>query len=221
MPIAHCVSTPDGIILTVDRGFLDLVRRPEGEVIGASYRTITHPVDLDKSSRMLAALVDRAPPVRLRKRYLRPDGSAMAAELFVTRFTGPDRLVSTLLWNEVEILPSPARLWEAALWVRHVHAVREVEFGRDLTTDPVGSLLIAIYLAEAEGRMIGIKQLAADTGMGSVLVGRWIDVLRQHRIVQSEHGAAANLQLTQEGMLKMERMLASVLRLPASLPDDV
>lgn len=219
MPTAHCVSTIDGVILAVDRGFLDLVRRTEREVVGASYRDITHPTDLDKSDRMLAALVDRAPPVRLRKRYLRPDGSAMTANLFVTRFTDPDRLVSTLFWNEVRGVPSPAKLWEAAQWVRHVHAVRRAEFGSDLATDPVGSLLTAIYLAEAEGRVIGIDQLAAETGMTAHMAGRWIDVLRQRRIVQDDPGDSATLQLTQDGILRMERSLASVYHAPTPMPD--
>lgn len=102
MPTAHCVSNTQGVILAVDQGFLDLVGRPEADVIGTSYRDLTHPEDLGISMKMLSSLVDRAAPMRLRKRYVRPDGSFVSALLLVTHFADPARLVSTLLWREGE-----------------------------------------------------------------------------------------------------------------------
>jgi PAS domain S-box-containing protein len=59
MPTAHTVATIDGIMVAVDCGFLDLVGMSEKEVIGASYRSFTHPDDLERSATMLASLVDR------------------------------------------------------------------------------------------------------------------------------------------------------------------
>jgi PAS domain-containing protein len=83
MPAAHCVSTVEGIILQADQGFFDLLQREEYEVIGISYRQITDPRDLRRSAEMLALLEDGAAPVRLQKRYLRPDGSSIAANLLI------------------------------------------------------------------------------------------------------------------------------------------
>lgn len=219
MPTAHCVSTTQGIILAADRGFSELVGRPEDEVIGASYRDLTHPDDLEKSSRMLASLVDRAPPLRLRKRYLRPDGTSISAFIFVTCFADPDRLVSTLFWHEAGSEMPPARLWEAALRIQHVRSVRRTAFGDDLTTDPVGSILVAIYLAEAEGRIIGVEQLAREAELSAPTTGRWIKALQQRDVVQRSDDAESNVQFTQSGMLDMERTLESVFHLPRSLSD--
>lgn len=142
MPAAHCVSSLDGIILKADQGFLDLVQRPEDEVVGRSYSRITDPRDLQRSASMLAKLEEGAAPVRLRKRYIRPDGSSVTANVLVTRFSDPDRLISTLLWQESGRTMTPARLRDAALRIRSVNAARTRLFGRDLSTDPVGSLFI-------------------------------------------------------------------------------
>lgn len=216
MPTAHCVSNTQGVILAVDQGFLDLVGRPEADVIGTSYRDLTHPEDLGISMKMLSSLVDRAAPMRLRKRYVRPDGSFVSALLLVTHFADPARLVSTLLWREGEEEAQPARLWEAALRIQHVHSVRRAAFGDDLATDPVGSLLIAVYLAEAEGRIVHVDQLASVTNLARSNVIRWLNALQQHGII----AAAVNsmdVQLTELGMLNMERTLKSVFDSPLEI----
>jgi PAS domain S-box-containing protein len=213
VPTAHCVSTIDGVILAVDQGFLDLVGRSEPDVISRSYRDITDPRDLGKSAGMLASLVDRAPPVRLRKRYLRPDGTSVAANLLVTRFDDPDRLVSTLFWSDGTRDLPPVRLWEAALQVRHVHSVRQAEFGIELSTDPVGSILVGIYLAEAEGRIITLEELAGEVGIAPSTALRWLKVLQQRNLVDGGYDAIRGLQFTHVGVQKMEKVLASVYRI--------
>lgn len=210
MPTAHCVSTIDGVILAVDAGFLRLMRRTQEEVVGSSYREFTHPVDLGRSAEMLSALVDRAAPVRLRKRYVRPDGSLMTASVLVTRFDEADRLVSTLFWNEDEDVSPPARLREAALRIARVQLVRRSEFGHDLSTDAVGGILIAIYLAEAEGRVVTGSYLAEDAGIARAVAGHWIDVLVQRGLVERGCGRTDDVHFTHAGLVRMERLLSSV-----------
>ncbi len=218
MPTAHCVSTTEGVILAVDRGFLDLVQLSEAQLIGTSYRDITHPDDLRKSKRMLDSLVDRAPPLRLQKRYLRPDGSFVSALLFVTYFADTERLVSTLFWHEDGAEMVPERLWEAALRIQHVNRVRRQAFGDEIGTDHVGAILVAIYLAEAEGRILSLDQLGADVGMATSTADRWLKALRQYGIVQFDEGRRSIL-FTHSGLLDMERTLESVFHLPRSLSD--
>jgi hypothetical protein len=214
MPSAHCVSTLEGVILKADRGFLDLVKRTEAAVLGLSYKTITDPRDLGRSARMLAMLEDGAAPVRLQKRYIRPDGSSVPANLLITRFSDPDRLVSTLFWRDSGRALPPARLWEAALRIRHVHASRVRLFGNDLSTDPVGSLLVGIYLAEAEGRNLELSEIAAYADVAYSTAARWIKVLQERGIVQSGTDPAVSVQFTQDGLDHMEAMLASVYEVP-------
>jgi PAS domain-containing protein len=214
MPAAHCVSTLDGVILQADQGFLDLLQRRESDVIGISYRQITDPRDLQRSGNMLAVIEAAAAPVRLQKRYLRPDGTSIAANLLVTRFSDPDRLISTLFWHDGGRDLPPARLWEAALRIRQVHNARVKLFGSDLSTDPIGSLLIRIYLAEAEGRAVGLNQIATYAGVAISTATRWVAVLRQRNIIDAQADATFNLQLTRAGLDRVEAMLTTVYEAP-------
>ena len=208
MPAGHCVSSVEGVILHADQGFLDLLQRRADEVIGVSYRQVTDARDLDRSADMLAVLEDGAAPVRLQKRYLRPDGSSVAANLLVTRFANPDRLISTLFWQENGRPLPPARLWEAALRMRQVHATRAMLFGADLSTDPIGSLLISIYLAEAEGRNIGLADAAAHANIPTSVTERWIRVMQQRGVIEYQK-TTIDIRLTSAGMNNIESMLSS------------
>jgi PAS domain-containing protein len=214
MPAAHCVSSLDGVILQADQGFLDLLQRRESDVIGISYRQITDPRDLQRSANMLALLEEAAAPVRLQKRYLRPDGTSVAANLLVTRFASPDRLISTLFWHEGGRDLPPARLWEAALRMRHIYDARVRLFGADLSTDPIGSMLIGIYLAEAEGRAIGLNEIATYAGVAISTAAKWVAVLCQRDIINGQGDAAIDLQLTRSGLDRVEAMLATVYDAP-------
>jgi PAS domain S-box-containing protein len=214
MPAAHCVSSLEGIILQADQGFLGLLHRREEDLIGVSYRQITDPRDLERSADMLAMLEEGAAPIRLQKRYLRSDGSSVAANLLVTRFSNPDRLVSTLFWHDDGRALPPAKLWEAALRIRHVHVARIRLFGADLSTDPIGSLLIGTYLAEAEGRSIGLDQVANFAGIPTSSALRWIKLLRQREIIEGAPEAMNDLQLTRFGLDRVETMLSAVYEVP-------
>jgi len=208
MPAGHCVSSVEGVILHADQGFLDLLQRRADEVIGVSYRQVTDARDLDRSADMLAVLEDGAAPVRLQKRYLRPDGSSVVANLLVTRFANPDRLISTLFWQENGRPLPPARLWEAALRMRQVHATRAMLFGADLSTDPIGSLLISIYLAEAEGRNIGLADAAAHANIPTSVTERWIRVMQQRGVIEYQK-TTIDIRLTSAGMNNIESVLSS------------
>lgn len=216
MPTAHCVSTTDGFILEADAGFLELLRRDENEVIGMSYKDITYPDDLGRSEAMLASLIKRAAPVRLQKRYARPDGTTVTANVYVTRFDNPDRLVSTLFWNEEGRELPPARLWEMALRARRLRQVRQQEFGSDVAMSPLGDILNCVYLAEAEGRVVEILDISIETGLSLQIVKRWIRYLISQGVMETCSSIDENVQFTQLGLQKMERVLASGYEIPAS-----
>ena len=214
MPAAHCVSSLAGIILHADQSFLDMLQRSQSELIGASYKTITDPKDLRRSAQMLAALKEGAAPVRLQKRYLRPDGTSIPANLLVTRFSNPDRLISTLFWHDDGRPLPPAELWEAALRVAHIHDARVTLFGPDLSSDPVGTIVIGTYLAEAEGRNIALGEIATYAAIAPSTARRWLKVLQQRGIIETTTDAELSILLTQAGIDKVEAMLAAVYTLP-------
>ncbi|WP_153003116.1 PAS domain-containing protein [Sphingomonas sanguinis] len=216
MPTAHCVSTTDGFILEADAGFLELLRRGEDEVIGMSYKDITCPEDLGRSEAMLASLIKRAAPVRLQKRYARPDGTTVTANVYVTRFDNPDRLVSTLFWNEEGRELPPARLWEMALRARRLRQVRQQEFGNDVAMSPLGDILNCIYLAEAEGRVVGLGEISSETKLSPAVSARWINYLISQGAIETCSSINENVQFTQLGLKKMERVLSSGYEVPSS-----
>jgi PAS domain-containing protein len=212
MPVAHCVSSTAGTILVADSNFCRLLQRPHAELIGASYRSITVAEDLGKSADMLDALVDKAAPTRLRKRYWRPDGTTVEVDLLVSRFDAAGHLVSTLSWREDDgARDTPLRMWKAALRLKHLYSLKMEEFGRELFGDYPGLILLDLYLAEAEGRLASLADLAGSTGLPTEAVQRWLRVLGQRRLVQSSAGSAT-VQLGHDGLGKVERLLTAALQ---------
>jgi hypothetical protein len=163
---------------------------------------------------MLRALVAKAPPVRLQKRYVRPDGTVVSANVLTTRFADPDRLISTLYWSDADRPLPPVALWETALGIRHVQQVRRVEFGADLFNDGVDSIILELYLAEAEGRIITVSELIKRGPVASSTMLRWIRHLIDIGIVEGSYDLDADVSFTNLGISKMERMLGSIAHLP-------
>lgn len=212
MPTAHCVSTTDGTIIAVDKSFCELLQKDEVELIGASYRSITHADDLAKSVAMLNALIDRAPPISVSKRYIRSDGEIVHVQLLVSMFSDANRVISTLSWGrrrETDL--SPGRLWQAALHVKHVTGVRKLELGIDICSDYVSEIMIHIYLAEAEGRIVSVDQLSCSTDLNRSTALRWVKVLELRGLIQADDCADA-VQFTHSGLTKMERVLGAMLQ---------
>lgn len=212
MPIAHCVSTRSGIISSVDAAFCALVQRPREDLVGLSYQAITVADDIPKSARMLQALLGSG-IVELEKRYHRPDGTIVTANLLVSRLTETEDLAVTLSWRE-PLAPaiSPSQLWRAALHVQHLYLCQREELGPDLFGEYVGSILVHVYLAEAEGRAVTVGDIAAETNLSLTATGRWVNVLCQRDLLHFSQSADMMVQLTHLGLIKIERLLTVVLK---------
>jgi len=211
MPVAHCVSSIEGIILDFDEGFCQLVQRSPDELIGLSYKSITAPADLRKSKDMLYALVDKAAPTHLRKAYVRPDGSLIEADILVSKFSDEGRLVSTLSWIEGRHEVSPSRLWKAALRTKHIYDLRISELGRELFSDYVGLMLVHIYLTEAEGRVAATSQIAKAVDLPFQSMDRWVKVLSERGLIETLDQAGENIQLSHNGASILERLFSATL----------
>ena len=88
--------------------------------------------------------------------------------------------------------------------------MRQAEFGCELSTDPVGSILVGIYLAEAEGRIITLEKLSSEIGISPSTTLRRLRVLEQQNLVDRGYDANRGLQFTHTGIQKIEKILASV-----------
>ena len=76
---------PTGRFLRVNEKFCTIVGYSRGELLGMTFRDITHRDDVEASMELFTALVqDKSPVFALEKRYLRKDGSLVWVELFVS-----------------------------------------------------------------------------------------------------------------------------------------
>lgn len=76
---------PAGRFITVNGAFARMLQREPETLVGATFREITHPEDLDTDEGLVAeALAGRRDQFRLDKRYLRADGSILWVNLHVT-----------------------------------------------------------------------------------------------------------------------------------------
>ncbi|MHB0928307.1 MAG: PAS domain-containing protein [Candidatus Nanopelagicales bacterium] len=94
-----------GIIEYANPAFCELVGRAEEELVGMSILEITHPDDRALTERSLRAFAESEGqgPSRMVKRFLRPDGSEVVAELRSTIYRDPvtGRAVSMTMFRDL------------------------------------------------------------------------------------------------------------------------
>lgn len=101
-PIGFAIVSRHGRFLAVNRSLCDFLgRRPE-ELQKLTFQELTHPDDLEADLGLVADLVaGRIPRYELEKRYLRPDGTAVWAQLSVSLVRDedgqPDHFVSQVM----------------------------------------------------------------------------------------------------------------------------
>ncbi|WP_242098052.1 PAS domain-containing protein [Sphingomonas sp. CROZ-RG-20F-R02-07] len=208
----HSVGDGNGVILAADANVCDLLQRTEIELIGMSYLQITHPDDLPANIRQIDALPSGAAPITIRKRYLRRDGSAVPAEISVSRLgngPGVDRLVATVKWRAVAAAtPRPDQLWRTARKIEALSKLRKEVLGAELFADHPMGVLLRTYVAEMEGRSTTPEQLAIDLGASPILVARWVTALTTHGLLDRAAGPAEPFQLSDSGIARIEHLLA-------------
>ena len=83
--VGLCVTGFDGCILRVNQAMCELLDRPEEDVVGLTFSDLTHPDDVEIGRGFVEPMVaGKIRGARFEKRYLRPDGSAVEAEVSVT-----------------------------------------------------------------------------------------------------------------------------------------
>ena len=84
-PIAMMIVSPEGGFLDVNPAACALYGRERSELLSLTWQELTHPDDLDKGLGDVADLLaGRIDSIRVRKRFVRSDGSVMHADLSVS-----------------------------------------------------------------------------------------------------------------------------------------
>jgi len=105
--IGMAMVGPDGRFLSVNPALCALLSRDEDTLMRSTWQELTHPDDLAAD----AALVDdvlagRRDTYRLAKRYLRPDGAVIWADLTVSSVRGEDGEIRHLMAQVIDITDS-------------------------------------------------------------------------------------------------------------------
>jgi PAS domain S-box-containing protein len=209
--VGHTLADGDGRILAVDQKVVALFHREEADIAGMSYIDLTHPEDRLWNRNSVETLSAAVGPIAIRKRYLRPDGIAVWCEAQVSRLdTGSDRgrLIGTLhQLVDGSISRTPKDLWQSARRMSAALQRRRAELGADICFDFPWTLLLQLYLAEAEGRCVNLKDLAVRSDIRVESVQRWLSVLDERGLVDKTVAPECAAQLTAAGVVKVERLL--------------
>lgn len=221
--VGHSIGAESGLLLTMDEAVADFLQRSKAELHGLTYADITHPDDRDVNVNRVGHMSVGAKPLRLRKRYLLPQGGHVWATVEVSKLqTGRDqgRLVGTIFRLDVgDQQASPADLWAAAKRQTRLIADRNAALGTDLFVDGAWLVLLGLYIAEAEGR--GLDDDADPAGavrVSAMSKAKWLRALNSRALVEFAGSHEDQPQLTQRGLDRVEHLLTTTLA-PPILPD--
>jgi hypothetical protein len=211
MLIGHSVSDALGRILAVDDSICEMLHRSEAELIGMSYVDVTHPDDVTLNKPLVDKLQASAGPITIRKRHLRPDSTSIWSDVQVSRLgRGLDhgRLVGTVnRADHSSQTPCPDSLWRSAVRKDRDLQLRRTELGDDLFTDHPWLILLQLYIAEAEGGCISIRQISRRTRCREQSLIRWLKVLEEKKLIDRFNSEICAGQLTTIGIGKVESIL--------------
>lgn len=162
-PIAIGLLTPEGYFFTANPAMCEMLGRDLLTITSLSFRDMTHPDDVERDSARFEDLVnDRIPNFRVRKRYLRPDGSLVWGDLSVGCIRNPDRTARYLI---AQIADITARV-EAEEALRESQAELEVALqltraAHDQADQELRTTRILLQAAEALAASVDSGQLSA------------------------------------------------------------
>lgn len=201
-------------MLALDAGFSALLATTHDSLIGRSVLDVTAPDFRPTCAAGMATLRATGDPFVVTKQMIRDDGT----RIWVTQSTAPSTLFDerTILATFVAIrMPDterdPRTLLANARFLADSIPERDQMFGKTLLSNPCWDLLVAAYIAEAEGRAADTAALATSVGLDPILAVRWVRALIAEQLFEVEDAAAppseARLRLTATAHDSFERFL--------------
>ncbi len=90
--IGMVLVNPEGLLMTVNRAFCDLLGYEENEILGEKFSTFTHPEDLQKSITLVESLLNgEKNKFSIEKRYQHKNGSVIWCQTHVTLVRDQDQ----------------------------------------------------------------------------------------------------------------------------------
>lgn len=164
-PLAHAITDLAGRFLNVDDQFCALIRRERTDIVGRTILEVTAEPFRTLNTDMLNELRASGKPFVIRKTYVCGDGATQAVENSVSIME--DGRCGPLLTASVRALPSgPGERFTSSIAIAR-KLLAEQRARADLGTlyaDRDWRLMLAAYLAEAEGMAIWTDDLCVAIG---------------------------------------------------------
>ncbi|WP_347303164.1 PAS domain-containing protein [Croceibacterium sp. TMG7-5b_MA50] len=212
MLIGHSLADQYGNLLSVDSQVCEIMHREVHELVGVSFAALTHPDDCTRNVIAVASLRAEDGASTIRKRYVRPDGSFVWANVQVSRLQGGEagKLIGTIqLIDCGSLRRGPEGLWRAARLEDGLLQRRRLQLGEDLFSDFAWLILLQVYLAEAEGRVATVATISDTAVIAPSAVRHWLELLEQRQLVERVTARDPFLQLSPSGWGKIEYLLDS------------
>lgn len=209
MLIGHSWADSSGTILQIDEPVADLLQRRRSDIEGKSYLSITHPADRNRSAALVSSLQAGAGPTLIRKRYVTDEGSEIWVALHTARIGLDDatsHFVGTFMVNRSD--EGPRRLWQQAMRLIETYQLRREILGDQLFADHAWIIILYMYLAEAEGRVISISEISQQSKVSRKLLDRWAKAVQSQGMISRVGIGEDDFELTQDGMSRLENLLS-------------
>lgn len=221
----HVLIDGCGLLLSVDRGFGDIMRSEPAALVGRSVDAMTAPADRQECGVALATLRATHRPFVICKRFLRDDGSLVWVNNTVSMVEGRDAdlMVATVApVIEPDAMRAPALLLDCARLMVALRSERSARFSSGLFTDRAWDVMLSAYIGEAEGRAVTAATLTSDLGLSTAQADRWIVALLGERAIEietreSDPLAPKGFRLTGATHARLEDYLSNASRLQGGL----
>jgi PAS domain S-box-containing protein len=212
----HVLIGAGGELVSMDAAFCDIMRLPEDAMRGRYVLDVTAPADRNECAMAIQRLRDTGEPFEITKRFIRDDGSLVWVKNSVSITIGDDR-PGTIMATIEPVVPredhGPARLLDAARRHIAVRKDRASVCNPAFLSDAGWDAILAIYVAEAEGRSLDAARLASLIGQTPGHAERWVKALLHMHVIEIEYAnpqaeTAKGYRLTAETHRKLEVHLA-------------
>lgn len=179
MQAGHLVLDMAGHMRGLDQHFCAIMRAEWADMIGRPVLDITAPADREECGEAIRRLCDTGQSFKIDKRFIRDDNTLVWVTNTVSMMQGggESMIVATIDPLIADDTRQPALLLGSARFLQACKADQRTVFDATLFPDTAWDILLAAYVAEAEGAAIGILNLVDRLGISVDSAARWVNLL--------------------------------------------
>lgn len=217
--MGHVLIGSEGEFISLDAGFCSIMQSEAQALIGRLVLDLTARPDREECALAIRTLRHTMQPFTISKRFLRDDGTMIwvTNRVSITDWGGGPRTIVATLTRiaDPDQYRSPARLLECARLLFASGIDRSLAFDRTLFSDPAWDMLLAAYIAEAEGDLVDCASVARATDVTPWMARGWLRVLIDKGLIEMEitradDSATGPFRLTATGHALFEDHLAGL-----------